>query len=62
MRARIDMKINVNYYLEEPYTDQERIETINKQEYAKLQKRLRLINYLFQYLVPTLFVTIILLR
>ncbi len=56
------MKIDIDYYLKEPYADQERIEIIEKQEYLRLQKRFRLINYLFQYLVPTLFVLIILIQ
>jgi hypothetical protein len=56
------MKSKIDYYLKESYIEQESIETIEKQEYIKLQKRLNLINYLFQYLVPTLFVIIILIR
>ena len=56
------MNIETEYFLEEPLIDQELKEIIEKREYEKVQKRLRIINYLFQYLVPTLFVIIILIR
>ena len=56
------MKNDIDYYLKEPYIDPKSTETIEKQEFVKLQKRLNLINYLFQYLVPTLFVIVILIR
>jgi hypothetical protein len=56
------MKIEADYFLEEQPINQERTQTIKQQEYAKLQKRLRRICYLFQYLAPTLYVAILLLR
>ena len=56
------MKKNLEYYIEDAYIESDSIETLEREDFVKLHKRLRLICYLFQYLVPTLFVTILLLR
>ena len=56
------MKFNVEYFFEEPTHSQDLTEWIKEQEYARLHKQLRFICYVFQYVVPTLFVTILLLR
>ena len=56
------MNKKLEYYIEDPRIESDSIETIEREEFVKLQKRLRLICYLFQYLIPTLFATILLLR
>ncbi|MHA2313747.1 MAG: hypothetical protein ACXACF_00440 [Candidatus Hermodarchaeia archaeon] len=56
------MTIEAESFYEESRSEQELIEIIEQRAYAKAKKRIRLISYVFQYLVPTLYVTILLLR
>jgi len=54
------MKTDPKYSVEESFVNKELRESIEVQEYIRLYKRLRVMSFMLQYLIPTLFVVIIL--